>query len=101
MRCPLCALDGPRDVVHGHLVQAHPDAVETWTIGAGRMRYRIVCPRCGAAHEARVKPRSRDREFLETFSREIRMVAFDMLINHIEAEHAAQMATEQEPGSET
>lgn len=38
--------------------------------------------------------------FLETFSREIRMVAFDMLINHIVAEHEATVTSEQEAGSE-
>lgn len=100
MRCPFCEFEGSRDTVHGHMVQAHADAVETWTIGNGRMRYRIACPQCGATHEARVKPRGRDPEFLETFSREIRLVAFDMLINHIVAEHTATMAIEQEPGSE-
>lgn len=87
MRCPLCEYDGPRVDVHAHLVEAHPDAVETWRVGASRMRYRVTCPICGAAHEARVKPRSQDPEFLETFAREIRMVAFDMLLNHQEAEH--------------
>ena len=100
MHCPLCEFEGTRDSVHGHLVQAHAEAVETWTVGSGRMRYRIVCPRCGAEHEARVKPRGQDPVFLETFSREIRMVAFDMLINHIVAEHEATVASEQEAGSD-
>lgn len=100
MRCPLCEFEGPRGEVHSHLVETHADAVETWTVGNGRMRYRVVCPQCGAEHEARVKPRGRDPEFLETFSREIRMVAFDMLINHIEAEHATSTSTEHDPGSE-
>jgi hypothetical protein len=87
MRCPLCDFEAGRGEVHAHLVGAHPDAVETWRIGASRMRYRVSCPVCGAEHEARVKPRSHDPDFLETFSREIRMVAFDMLLNHLEAEH--------------
>lgn len=55
------------------------------------MRYRIACPRCGAAHEARVKPRGQDPAFLDTFAKEIRMVAFDMLINHIHAEHGSEL----------
>ncbi|HET9719645.1 MAG TPA: hypothetical protein VFP55_06175 [Solirubrobacteraceae bacterium] len=59
-----------------------------WTeADSGRMRYRITCPICQEAHEARVKPRSHDREFLDHFAREIRLVAFDMLLNHCEAEH--------------
>jgi hypothetical protein len=87
VRCPLCPFEAPRGEVHAHLVDSHPDAVETWTIGSGRRRYRIACPICGAEHEARIKPRSKDPEFLETFAREIRMVAFDILLNHQEAEH--------------
>jgi hypothetical protein len=88
MRCPLCSFSGGRGEVHGHLVEAHADAVEMWTEAAsGKMRYQVECPLCGDAHEARVKPRSSDPRFLETFGREIRMVAFDMLLNHLEAAH--------------
>ena len=90
MRCPLCPYAGGRGEVHRHLTEDHPDAVETWTESAGgKMRYRVECPVCGQAHEARVKPRSHDPAFLETFAREIRLVAFDMMLNHVEAEHAA------------
>jgi hypothetical protein len=92
MRCPLCEQEGPRDVVHRHLADSHAEAVETWTEATRRMRYRIECPECGDAHEARVKPRSHDPEFLETFAYEIRLVAFDMLLNHLEAEHEVQPA---------
>ncbi len=87
MRCPLCTYDASRGEVHRHLADDHPDAVEMWAADTGRMRYRIECPLCGDAHEARVKPRSQDREFLTRFSHEIRLVAFDMLLNHIQAEH--------------
>ncbi|HET9126224.1 MAG TPA: hypothetical protein VFN65_15205 [Solirubrobacteraceae bacterium] len=94
MRCPLCELDASRAQIHVHLVDAHPDAVQTWSIGESRRRYRIACPLCEEAHEARVKPRSKDPAFLQTFAREIRMVAFDMLINHISVEHPELMTTE-------
>ena len=98
MRCPLCAYAGPRGDVHAHLADAHPEAVEMWTEAeSGRMRYRVACPRCGEAHEARVKPRSHDPRFLEEFSREIRLVAADMLLLHVEAEHEAQGAREGTP----
>jgi predicted nucleic acid-binding protein len=94
MRCPLCAREGPRDLVHKHLADDHTAAVETWTEAAsGRMRYRVQCPVCGDAYEARVKPRSHDPQFLETFAYEIRLVAFDMLLNHLEAEHEALKIT--------
>jgi hypothetical protein len=64
-----------------------------WTIASGRRRYRVTCPVCGECHEARIKPRSKDPAFLETFAREIRMVAFDMLINHLEVEHPTREMT--------
>jgi transcription elongation factor Elf1 len=87
-RCPFCNHEATRREVHAHLVAEHPEQVHTWTQGAGgRMRYRIACPLCGAEHEARVKPRSQDPNFLEGFAREIRLVAFDMLLCHLEAEH--------------
>ena len=89
-------MQGPRGEVHAHLVDAHGEAVETWSAGSGRRRYRISCPVCGAAHEARVKPRSADPDFLATFAREIRMVAFDMLINHVSVEHPELMTNEDE-----
>lgn len=96
--CPFCEYRDARSAVHAHLVEDHPEAVEMWTDAAsGKRRYRVVCPLCEAAHEAQVKPRSHDREFLATFSREIRMVAFDMLLNHLEAEHAEAPAGEPAP----
>jgi hypothetical protein len=88
-RCPFCNHEGRRGEVHAHLVAEHPEQVQTWAQAAsGRMRYRVACPLCGAEHEARVKPRSLDPNFLEGFAREIRLVAFDMLLCHLEAEHA-------------
>ncbi len=99
MRCPLCgAFDATRGEVHAHLAAEHGDAVETWTDAAsGRMHYRVECPECHDAHEARVKPRSHDPAFLETFAHEIRLVAFDMLLNHLEGEHDALPAGEARP----
>lgn len=88
MRCPLCDYEDERRVVHAHLIDDHADSVEMWTDArTGRRRYRVECPICQAAHEAQVKPRGHDGAFLETYRREIRMVAFDMLLNHLQAEH--------------
>lgn len=86
--CPFCEREGPRGDIHRHLVDDHPGEIEMWTEArTGRMRYRVVCPRCGADYEHRVKPRSTDRDFLTTFATEVRMVGFDMLLNHMTAEH--------------
>lgn len=86
-RCPLCTLDAPRSEVHAHLVADHPDHVRTWMDDTGRMRYEVECPACGDKHMHRVKPRGTDPEFLKVFAGEIRLVAFDMLLCHVEAEH--------------
>ncbi|WP_249012112.1 hypothetical protein [Conexibacter sp. DBS9H8] len=94
MRCPFCPFTGARGDVHAHLVSEHADGVEIWAISDSRRRYLVTCPVCGAAHEARVKPRSKDPDFLETFAREIRMVAYDMLLNHVTVEHPELMVTE-------
>jgi hypothetical protein len=90
-RCPFCPEHGARTEVHRHMVDFHPDQIETWSdTKTGRMRYRIVCPTCGADYEHRVKPRSKDAAFLTTFAVEVRMVGFDMLLNHMTAEHGEE-----------
>lgn len=87
-RCPFCTLEDRRPAVHAHMVQAHPERMEAWRDAAsGRMHYRVTCPVCEDHYERRIKPRSRDARFLEEFAGEVRMVAFDMLLNHVEAEH--------------
>jgi hypothetical protein len=74
--------------VHRHLVDEHPEHVEMWTEPRrGRMRYRVLCPDCGADYEHSVKPRGTDPDFLRTFATEVRMVGFDMLLHHMSAEH--------------
>jgi hypothetical protein len=52
-----------------------------------RMFYRIDCPECALKIEKTVKPRMKDPGFLQEFEREIKLVAFDMLLNHMEALH--------------
>lgn len=86
--CPFCPQRGARTDVHRHMVDSHPEQIEMWRdASTGRMRYRVVCPLCGADYEHRVKPRSTDAAFLQTFATEVRMVGFDMLLNHMTAEH--------------
>lgn len=86
--CPFCDHSGTRREVHAHLTDTHPERLEVWMNHEdGRMRYRVACPVCSDAYEHRIKPRSKDPNFLETYANEIRMVAFDQLLNHLEAEH--------------
>jgi hypothetical protein len=74
--------------LHRHLVEAHAGAVTTETLEAeGQMFYALRCPRCDGEIRHQVKPRWRDPAFLDEFGREIRMVAFDLLLLHLEDAH--------------
>jgi hypothetical protein len=52
-----------------------------------RTLYAVACPVCGAEYERAVKPGSLDPAFLDEYEWEIRLVGFDMLVNHLIAEH--------------
>jgi hypothetical protein len=66
---------------HGEVVTTEADLVE------GAMAYLIRCPRCGGEIRQPVKPRWRDPGFLREFEEEIRLVAFDLLLYHLEDAH--------------
>jgi hypothetical protein len=86
MNCPWCDLvAGPR-ALHAHLGEQHRDKVRTGERN-GRVFYEITCPECGARYEHTVRKAARDPEFTEEFGREIAMVALDMLVHHLLAEH--------------
>ncbi|MEK7363803.1 MAG: hypothetical protein AAB016_07495 [candidate division NC10 bacterium] len=53
----------------------------------GAMAYLIVCPECREEIRQPVKPRWRDPGFLREFEQEIRLVAFDLLLYHLEDAH--------------
>jgi hypothetical protein len=86
VRCPFCAFDGPPRMLHAHLGEQHPDAIRFEDKG-GRSFYALTCPICGDGYEREIKPRGRDPGFVEEFSAQIRLVAFDMLVNHLLGEH--------------
>ncbi len=90
MICPFCAFDGSRGQIHRHLVDAHGDVVTTEVKEAeGQMFYVIHCPRCDGEIRHQVKPRWSNPEFLQEFGQEIRLVAFDLLLLHVEDAHHA------------
>jgi peptide subunit release factor 1 (eRF1) len=66
--------------------ERHGDAVIT-TVDERTARYEITCPRCGARYQHNVRKGRRDPAFLTEFEREIQLVALDMLLNHLLAEH--------------
>ena len=77
--------------MHRHLADCHGSVVATETDAAeGRMSYVIMCPRCGGEIRHQVKPRGKDPAFLKEFEQEIRLVAFDLLLYHLEDAHPGQ-----------
>jgi hypothetical protein len=86
---PWCDFTGPARALHAHFGDAHADAVRTEEQG-GRFFYAVTCPRCGAEYRHVMRKTARSPEFLAEFDQEIRMVALDMLVHHLVAEHEAQ-----------
>ena len=86
MNCPFCSFEGPPRGLHAHLGEQHPDAVVFEDKG-GRSFYSLTCPICGDGYEREIKPRGRDPGFVDEFSTQIRLVAMDMLVNHLMGEH--------------
>jgi hypothetical protein len=73
-------------MLHAHLGDTHPDAIRFEEKG-GRSFYALTCPVCGDGYEREINPRGRDPRFVDEFSAQIRLVAFDMLVNHLLGEH--------------
>jgi hypothetical protein len=87
--CPWCDVKaGPR-ALHAHLGEQHGEHVAT-SERNGKVFYQVICPACGTRYEHLVRKAARDPEFLAGFGREIRMVALDMLVHHLMAEHGGQ-----------
>ena len=89
MNCPWCEFVGAPRPLHAHLGAAHPDAVRI-IVEDHRQTYSIECPLCGEGYSQLIKPRGQDPGFLEEYGAQIRLVALDMLVNHLIAEHEEQ-----------
>jgi hypothetical protein len=101
VRCPFCPFEDAPRALHAHLGEQHADAVVFEDKG-GRSFYSLTCPICGDGYEREIKPRGRDPGFVDEFSAQIRLVALDMLVNHLMGEHEdlevpADETTEAEP----
>jgi hypothetical protein len=91
--CPWCEVTaGPRGL-HAHLGERHGDEVAT-SERHGKVFYQVTCPRCGARYEHLVRKGAGDPEFMAEFGPQIRLVALDMLVHHLMAEHEQQQAGE-------
>lgn len=102
VRCVFCDQGGHHRAVHAHLVQEHGERVVmaegTARDGVTRvLTYEVRCPLCEFAVKRIVNPRGQDPRFLEENAAEIRLVAFDQLLYHAEATHAAPA---EEPAAE-
>lgn len=86
MNCPFCDVTGTRRVLHAHLTDTHGEECRTSESWANRF-YQLDCPRCDFTIRRQIKPRLQDPTFLEEYAREIRLVAFDMFLYHLEQEH--------------
>ncbi len=84
-------------MLHAHLGEQHADAVRFEERG-GRSFYALTCPICGDGYEREIKPRGRDPGFVDEFSAQIRLVALDMLVNHLLGEHEElELPSDEEP----
>ncbi|MHB1928566.1 MAG: hypothetical protein ACYDEN_02340 [Acidimicrobiales bacterium] len=98
MTCPWCGFRASLRLLQAHLVEAHPEQVAFERRGA-RQVYAIRCPVCGAGYDQTIKPRLDDPTFVEEFQQEIRLVAFDMLLNHLVGEHEPAATSGEEGGA--
>lgn len=91
MKCPFCDDDRTIRALHAHLAADHPGEIGTEAAGE-RTVYVVTCPQCSAQHRQPIKKSAGNAEFLVEFEQQIRLVAFDMLINHVLAEHEPDAA---------
>jgi hypothetical protein len=99
LNCPFCSFHGTPRLLHAHLGEEHPTAVRFEDRGE-KWFYALDCPICGDGYERQIKPRGRDPGFVEEFSAQIRLVAFDMLVNHLMGEHEQlQLPPDGEPAA--
>ena len=100
MHCPFCSFEGPPRSLHAHLGDEHADAVRFEEKG-GRSFYALTCPICGDGYEREIKPRGRDPGFVDEWATQIRLVALDMLVNHLMGEHEdLEIPSDEEPAPE-
>ncbi len=96
MRCPWCEdFEGGHRSLHEHLSTHHPDSVILTIDDEGRVFYEMHCPLCSQRHRQLIR-KGGDAEFLARQDSTIRMVALDMLVTHLMAEHDTENETVQE-----
>lgn len=103
MICPYCAVTGTRMETHAHLGRDHANRIRMFREEGAqdvRLKFALDCPFCDEGLERVANPRGRDPGFLDEFRREITLVAFDLLLYHLHAAHAAQVGLPPVPAEE-
>ena len=92
MICPYCSVPGTRMETHAHLGRDHTDEVRTFRDDArDNLMFALDCPFCDEGMERVANPRGREAGFLDEFRHEIALVAFDLLLYHLQASHAERV----------
>ncbi|MEZ5116592.1 MAG: hypothetical protein R2737_10025 [Candidatus Nanopelagicales bacterium] len=93
MTCPWCGVQtqGPRSLLE-HLRDEHADQVRI-TEQNDQVFYEMPCPLCDQRHRQRIK-KGGDPDFLARHDAQVRLVALDMLVTHLMAEHEPGIAVE-------
>jgi sarcosine oxidase delta subunit len=89
VRCPFCGVDRPIRDLHAHLAADHASEIRTEELGE-RVAYTVTCPYCSESYRQPIRKGAGDPQFLAEYERQIQLVAFDMLINHVLAEHGLE-----------
>jgi hypothetical protein len=87
--CPYCSVELGIRALHAHLVEDHAERIESEPYGDSTA-YVVTCPLCGEHYRKVMRKSGKVAGFVDEFDRHIRLVAFDMLINHLLAEHESQ-----------
>ncbi len=91
MNCPYCDFQAHRMDLHAHLLDAHEQEVKVFIHKVtGKMVYEFTCPLCEERWRKPLKKRPAD---LQGYVREIRMVAFDLLLYHLMDKHPGDDVT--------
>ncbi len=85
MTCPHCKkFSGHRMDLHAHLIDEHAEEVAVYVEDDGVMYFEMSCPLCNDSVKQPLKKRA---SVLDEYRREIRLVAFDLLLYHLMEKH--------------
>ncbi len=86
MNCVVCGFEDTWKKIHAHMSGTHLDLVALDRAG-DRFFYEVSCPLCDWKFRKEVNPHGRDAGFMDTYEREIRLVAVDLLLYHLVESH--------------